>query len=92
MTSKEAVNLFKQYHWRVEDKNKALEILEKLVERDTPMIPISESIELICPKCREEQHTNTARFCSECGQRFDRSEMSSMSLYRYFKDKEGERK
>lgn len=29
MTSKEAVNLFKQYHWKVEDKEKALEILKE---------------------------------------------------------------
>lgn len=75
MTSKEAVNLFKQYHWKVEDKEKALEVLEELVERDTPMIPIYESIELICPKCRERQHTNTAKFCSECGQKLDKSNL-----------------
>ena len=30
MTSKEAVDLFKQYYWKVEDKEKALEILEKI--------------------------------------------------------------
>ena len=44
MTSKEAVDLFKQYHWKVEDKNKALEILEKLVEKDTPKMVIKETI------------------------------------------------
>lgn len=48
--------------------------LISLIERDTPMIPIYESIELICPKCRERQHTNTAKFCSECGQRLGWSE------------------
>ncbi|MCK9482093.1 MAG: hypothetical protein M0R38_10095 [Bacteroidia bacterium] len=51
-----------------------LKVIEKLVERDTPMMPVSESIELICPKCREEQHTNTVKFCSECGQRLDWSD------------------
>ena len=77
MTSKEALEILVKQANERKLSNKivangiAVSLLEKLVERDTPMIPISESIELICPKCGEEQHTNTARFCSECGQRLD---------------------
>lgn len=71
MTSKEALLYLATADRNLEICDEAKDILWELVERDTPMIPISESIELICPKCGEEQHTNTARFCSECGQRLD---------------------
>jgi len=84
MTSKEALEIVKDYLLpKLKEDNSELgsiiivesvNVLKKLVERDTPMIPISESIELICPKCREEQHTNTTKFCSECGQRLDWSD------------------
>ena len=58
MTSKEAVDLFKQYQWRAEDKNKALEILEKIVARDTAKkVEIATSYNTkwpICPNCKIE--------------------------------------
>lgn len=77
MTSKEAINLFKQYHWKVEDKEKALEILEELVERDTPMLPIklnwknTKNYYFVCPKCLELVARNDEVFCLDCGQRLD---------------------
>lgn len=84
MTSKESLNLFKQYHWRVEDKNKALEILEKLVERDTPLKitnPYIESPVHKGDKVLKESQCKCKRpinddfsFCPYCGQRLDWSE------------------
>lgn len=78
MTSKEALNLFKQYHWKVEDKEKALEILEELVERDTPKkvkIGTSKHFKFpICPNCKtelNEYYKYANKFCKECGQRLD---------------------
>ena len=78
MTSKEAVNLFKQhFYWKVEGKEKALEILEELAERDTPMLPIklkwknTENYYYVCPKCEEMVTRNDEVFCQDCGQQLD---------------------
>lgn len=76
MTSKEAVNLFKQYHWKVDDKNKALEILEQLVERDTPMKVKHENNGIpYCAVCKRsylrDVRGNQNRFCGYCGQRLE---------------------
>ena len=89
MTSKEAVNLFKQYHWRVKDKNKALEILEELVERDTPMKVIKDTVingvclAYKCPNCELEINNSEyskdqyylIKGCISCLQRLDWSEL-----------------
>lgn len=83
MTSKEAVNLFKQYYWKVEDKEKALEILEELAERDTPKKVIYEEPDIPkCPNCNSPNctiyngHSDDIElnFCDDCGQRLDWSD------------------
>lgn len=78
MTSKEAVNLFKQYHWLIKDRNKALEVLEELAERDTPKkveVRTSKGFKFpICPNCKtelNEYYKYANKFCKECGQRID---------------------
>lgn len=76
MTSKEAVDLFKQYYWKVEDKEKALEILEELAERDTPKkIEYDDYEEPCCPVCGEVQCSNVYAmnndFCPYCSQRLN---------------------
>lgn len=82
MTSKEAVNLFRQYRWLIltsfKDKNKALEILEELVERDTPMTPIINTNHVIrehnCGVCLcrlDIPQLKEVNFCPKCGQRLD---------------------
>ena len=85
MTSKEAVNLFKQYRWSIltsfKDKNKALEILEELVERDTPeKIEYNDYDDPCCPVCGEVQCTNVYAMnnihCPYCGQRLDWSALN----------------
>ena len=81
MTSKEAVNLFKQYYWKVEDKEKALEILEKLVERDKPMKPIKDNRHVFtqynCKVCNSRvdiPQLKEINYCPKCGQRIDWSD------------------
>ena len=78
MTSKEAVDLFKQYYWKVEDKEKALEILEELAERDTPKKPLmSTHGYTVCPNCFGNGIRNNGDndfeldFCTICGQRLN---------------------
>lgn len=80
MTSKEAVNLFKQhFYWKVEGKEKALEILEELAERDTPKrIKYENNGIPYCAVCERsylrDVRGNQNRFCGYCGQRLDWSE------------------
>ncbi len=88
MTSKEAVDLFKQYYWKVEDKEKALEILEELAERDTPDKPllVETSTDNVhhyeCLYCGATINIGGSIsynkafniFCRKCGQRLDWSE------------------
>ena len=76
MTSKEAVNLFKQYHWSIKDKNKALEILEELVEKDTPkkvIVNIDNGIRKyncgVCVCILNIPQLKEVNFCPKCGQR-----------------------
>jgi hypothetical protein len=77
MTSKEAVNLFKHhFYWKVEGKEKALEILEELAERDTPKkveIGTSKNYKFpICPNCKVELNgVYRNKYCKKCGQRLD---------------------
>lgn len=57
-----------------EDKN--LELLEELVERDTPKKPIQKAAgRTVCPNCeRSIAREVSPRYCSICGQRLDWSE------------------
>ena len=54
-----------------------LNCIEKLVERDTPMLPIKlkweniESYYYVCPKCEALVARNDEVFCQDCGQRID---------------------
>lgn len=63
-----------------EDKN--LEVLEELVEKDTPKKPknwtvgkllLNRGIEFNCPVCNR-LYTERVNFCSSCGQALDWSE------------------
>ncbi len=79
MTSKEALNLFKKhFYWKIEGKEKAFEILEQLVDKDTPkkfVIGTSKGFKFpICPNCKtelNEYYKDANKFCKECGQRLD---------------------
>lgn len=76
MTSKEAVDLFKQHYWKVDDKNKALEILEELVERDTPKKVCYDNLgRSECPSCDKgylhNGSMNRNKYCGYCGQRLN---------------------
>lgn len=77
MTSKEAVNLLKQhFYWKVEGKEKALEILEELAERDTPKkIEYENNGIPYCAVCERsylrDVRGNQNRFCGYCGQKLD---------------------
>lgn len=59
-----------------EDKN--LEVLEELVERDTPKKPknwkaerrLNGAVEFNCPVCNR-LYNERVNFCSSCGQRID---------------------
>lgn len=83
MTSKEAFNdlkkrneaLKKEGHFHI--GSLTMSVLEKLVERDTPMKPIIHETEFgyifDCPKCKG--FINPFNFCPNCGQRLDWSEL-----------------
>lgn len=85
MTSKEALENIKDNYPLVHPTNYKLikesyDTLEKLVERDTPKKPIkrkgnyTEKHYYDCPKCEFEK-SFFGKFCSECGQRLDWSEL-----------------
>lgn len=77
MTSKEAVNLFKQpFYWKVEGKEKALEILEQLAEKDAPKKVCYDNVgRSECPSCDRSYlyngRMNRNKYCGYCGQRLD---------------------
>lgn len=60
-----------EYSWR-----KATEILQELVDKETPM-KVEEELELFrCPKCNEKLliYKRSINYCYECGQKLDWSE------------------
>lgn len=86
MTSKKALNNIKYidlhgrypYPYYLKDDleyKESIEILEELVNRDTPMLPIklkwnnTENYYYVCPKCEEEVARIDEVFCQDCGQR-----------------------
>lgn len=83
MNSKEALEiLIKQANERklsnkIVANGIAVSLLEKLVERDTPMLPIklkwknTENYYYVCPKCEELVARTDEVFCQDCGQRLD---------------------
>ena len=88
MTSKKALNNIKYidlygrypYPYYLKDDleyKESIEILEELVNRDTPMLPIklkwknTENYYYVCPKCEEDVARNDEVFCQNCGQRLD---------------------
>ena len=54
-----------------------LKVIEQLVERDTPTLPIklkwnnTENYYYVCPKCEEMVARTDEAFCQDCGQRLD---------------------
>lgn len=90
MTSKEAFETLKRYEAEL-SITKQTEVaydvvisaryeISKLVERDTPMIPIklkwknTENYYYVCPKCEEMVARTDEVFCQDCGQRLDWSD------------------
>lgn len=88
MTSKEALDKIKYidlygrypYPYYLKDDleyKEAIEVLEQLVDRNTPMLPIklkwktTENYYYICPKCEEMVAASFEVFCQDCGQRID---------------------
>ena len=61
----------------LERLKKQEKLLEKLAERDTPMLPIklkwnnTENYYYVCPKCEEMVARDDEVFCQDCGQRID---------------------
>ena len=48
----------------------AVSLLQQLVERDTPMLPIILEDSIDCPKCQKYVYP-PHEFCENCGQRLD---------------------
>lgn len=48
----------------------AVSLLQQLVERDTPMLPLVFKDNIDCPKCRNYV-LPPHEFCGDCGQRLD---------------------
>lgn len=54
-----------------------LKVIEDLVDRDTPMLPIklkweiTENYYYVCPRCEETVARNDEVICQDCGQRID---------------------
>ena len=85
MTSKEALENIKNNYPLVHPTNyklikESFEVLEQLVDRDTPTPPIklywknTENYYYVCPKCEEEVARMDEVFCQDCGQWLDWSE------------------
>ncbi|MDY0213907.1 MAG: hypothetical protein RBS24_00035 [Bacilli bacterium] len=85
MTSKEALENIKNNYPLVHLTNyklikESFEVLEQLVDRDTPTPPIklywknTENYYYVCPKCEEDVVRMDEVFCQDCGQWLDWSE------------------
>jgi ribosomal protein L37E len=73
MTPKEALFRVSLRYGFVDEKDQeALDILENMVAKATPMKPISNKGFMFCQCCFEKVYTNTdEKYCAHCGQTLD---------------------
>ena len=75
MTSKEALECLQPCRWDDKEEINAYEVLEKLVERDTPKKPAPQfpntTFMYWCPECGCSSIQRYNKHCHNCGQRLD---------------------